>query len=113
MATRLTRDYFTWGESPRSRVIFTIERVLDFAFSLLYSLLGIRLLLDFFNASKGAGFYGLVRDLTQPFYGPFEGLFRSSTIDGHPIVWPIVAAIVAYMFLHGVIRGILHLVRRN
>lgn len=112
MATYLTRDYFTWGDSPRARVVFTVERVLDFAFGLLYSLLGIRLLLDFFNAWKGAGFYGLVRDLTQPFYGPFEGLFRSSTIDGYPIVWTLVAAIVAYMFLHGVIRGLLGLVTR-
>ena len=112
MATYLTRDYFTWGESPRARFVFTVERILDFAFSLLYSLLGIRLLLDFFNASKGAGFYGLVRDLTQPFYHPFEGLFRSTLIDGHPIVWTLVAAIVAYMFLHGIIRGLLRLVTR-
>ena len=113
MATYLTRDYFSWGDSPRERFVFTVERVLDFAFSLLYSLLGIRLLLDFFNASKGAGFYGLVRELTQPFYSPFEGLFRSTLIDGHPIVWPLVAAIVAYMFLHGAIRGVLRLVTRG
>lgn len=112
MATYLTRDYFTWGNSPRERFVFTVERVLDFAFSLLYSLLGIRLLLDFFNASKGAGFYEIVRSLTDPFYVPFQGLFRSTLIEGHPIVWPLVVAIVAYMFLHGVLRGLLRLLTR-
>ena len=108
-----SRDYFTWGSSPRQRAIFTIERILDFLFAILYSLLGTRLVLDFFQAKKGAGFYELIRSLTDPFYSPFQGLFGASTVEGHPVVWPLIAAIFAYMLLHAGLRGLLHLFTRE
>jgi hypothetical protein len=33
--------------------------------------------------------------------------------SSHPIVWPIVIAIVAYMILHAAIRGLLRMVARS
>lgn len=112
MATQLTHNYFTWGTTPRERTLFTLERILDFGFGLLYSVLAIRALLDFFRAAKGAGFYELIRSLSDPFYAPFRGLFGATSLDGHPVVWPLLVAIFAYMVLHGVLRRGLRLLLR-
>jgi uncharacterized protein YggT (Ycf19 family) len=88
--------------------------VLDYLFGLLYTLLGVRLLLEMVGARRSAGFVELIASVTNPFYAPFKGIVASDTIDGsHPIVWPIVIAILAYMLLHGAIRGLLHLVSRE
>ena len=107
MMTRTERAYFDWGTEPRDRLYFGLERGLDLVFGLLYTALGIRALLDFFQARTGTGFYELIRSITQPFYRPFEGLFGSTLVDGHPVVWSLLVAIVAYMVLHGIVRSVL------
>ena len=65
-------------------------------------------MLELIGARKGTGFVEFIATLTKPFYAPFRGIVASDTIDGsHPLVWPLVVAIVAYMLLHGAIRGLL------
>ena len=94
-------------------VIPRIGRVLDYLFGLLYTLLLVRLALEFFNARKGSGFVELIRQMTDPFYAPFKGIVASNTIDGARLVWPLVVAILGYMLLHGAIRGLLRLLARG
>jgi uncharacterized protein YggT (Ycf19 family) len=99
--------------SRRQDVMLRIAQALDFLFGLLYTLLAIRLLLELIRARRGAGFVEFIAALTDFFYAPFRGIVASDTIDGsHPIVWPIVIAIVAYMLLHGVIRRLLSIAAR-
>ena len=112
MATYLSRDGFTWGTTSRGRTLSMVERGLDFVFGLLYLVLAIRLALDFFRASKGAGFYELISSLSDPFYAPFRGLFGATSVEGHPMVWPLLVAILAYMVLHAVLRRGLRLLLR-
>ena len=98
----------------RYALLSRTARVLDYLFGLLYSLLAIRLLLELIGARKGAGFSEFIVALTSAFYAPFKGIVASDTLDGaHPIVWPIVIAIVAYMLLHSAIRALLRLVERS
>jgi hypothetical protein len=98
----------------RREAVVRIARLLDYVFGLLYTLLGIRLVLELIGARKGTGFVGFVDSLTGPFYAPFKGIVPSDTLDGsHPVVWSLVIAIVAYMLLHGAIRGLLHLFARE
>ena len=88
--------------------------MLDYLFGLLYALLAIRLVLELINARKGTGFVEFIVTLTSAFYAPFKGIVASDTVDGsHPIVWPIVIAILAYMLLHAALRGLLRLVARS
>ena len=69
-----------------------------------------RLALEFFEARRDTGFYEFIRKISDPFYGPFKNIVPSNTIEGgHPVVWPLVVAIVAYMVLHAAIRGLLRL----
>jgi hypothetical protein len=70
----------------------------------------VRFLLDLLAARPRAGFVRFIRELTTPFYEPFQGIVASGSIEGARIVWPLVVAIIAYMLLHAVIRGLLRLV---
>jgi uncharacterized protein YggT (Ycf19 family) len=100
--------------SRRREGLVFVARLLDYLFGLLYSLLAIRLVLELIGARRSAGFVELIATLTNPFYGPFRGIVPSDTLDGtHPIVWPLVIAIIAYMLLHGAIRGLLRFVARE
>jgi YggT family protein len=109
MGTRVSPDSYAWGASARERAVFTVERILDFGFSVLYGLLTIRFLLAFFQASAGAAFYGFVHSLSQPFFAPFQGLFGTTLVAGHPVVWALLAAMVAFAVLHALLRGVLRL----
>jgi uncharacterized protein YggT (Ycf19 family) len=102
------------GSRTRRRDIFLrTERILDYLFGLLYSLLAIRLVLELIGARRSAGFVQLIGAVTSPFYAPFRGIVANDTLDGtHPIVWPLVIAIVAYVLLHAGIRGLLRLAER-
>jgi uncharacterized protein YggT (Ycf19 family) len=97
----------------RQEAVILVSRLLDYLFGLLYTLLAIRLVLELIGARRGAGFFELIVSLTSPFYAPFRGIVASNTIDGaHPIVWPLVIAIVAYMVLHAALRGLLRFIVR-
>jgi uncharacterized protein YggT (Ycf19 family) len=111
MATEVIREE-RWEERPHRRMVGVLERLLDLAFGLLYMLLLIRFALVLFGARQGASFFQLIHDLTQPFYGFFEGLFATTHIAGFAVEWPLLVAIVAYALLHGGIRAVLSLANR-
>jgi uncharacterized protein YggT (Ycf19 family) len=107
-------NYVTLDRSSRAshEVYRVITGIVDFAFGILYGLLCIRLLLDFFGARQEAGFVQFIRSCTAYFYAPFRGMFASeATLNGgHVIVWSLVVAVVVYMVLHAGIRGLLRLI---
>ena len=95
-------------------VVVGIARIFDLLFSAIYSLLAVRMVLDFLVARKESGFYQFIRMLSDPLYGPFKDIVGTSMYDGsHPIVWSLAVAIVAYMLAHGVLRGLLRLATRR
>lgn len=100
----------TEREVERGRFMARISQVVDYIFFLIYGLLTIRLLLALFAAREGAGFVQFIRDVTDPFYAPFQGIVASpSTPEGFTLALPIVVAIVVYMLLHLAINGLLRL----
>lgn len=105
-------DEQTLDHAGRDHVVAIVARILDLAFGFLYTLLIIRLALVFFGASQGAGFFQMIRNATEPFYRPFEGLFASSLIAGHVLEWPLLVAMLVYSLLHGGIRSLLRLLVR-
>jgi hypothetical protein len=97
----------------RASVLAQIGRVLDYLFGVLYALLLVRFFLELFGARSGAGFFQMIRGLTDVFYAPFRGLFGTTHIDGGYFVWPLVVAVLGYMLLHAGIRGLLRLLARR
>jgi uncharacterized protein YggT (Ycf19 family) len=89
----------------RRRPARLVVRIVDFVFIMIYGLLIIRLLLGMFGARSSAGFVQLIRDVTDPFYSPFKGILPSPTsAEGFTLAFPIIAALVVYMLLHGAIH---------
>lgn len=87
------------------------SQFLDYAFYLLYTLLGIRLVLALIAAQSGNGFVQMINTVTNPFYAPFKGIVNSPTsAEGNTFVFPIVIAIVVYALLHLAINGLLRMI---
>jgi uncharacterized protein YggT (Ycf19 family) len=102
-----------FGHARRADIIERGARVIDYLFGLLYALFAVRLVLELIGAQRSAGFVQFVAAVTSPFYAPFRGIVPNESLDGsHPIVWPIVIAIVAYMLLHAALRRLLLLIER-
>ena|ERR1017187_10501068 len=100
-------------EYPRREPVRFVARVVDFLFGVLYTLLLVRFVLEFINASRNSGFFAFIRAVTDPFFVPFRGIVGSTSLDGsHWIAWPLVIAIAAYMIVHAIIRGLLGLIAR-
>lgn len=97
----------------RQAAVARVARVFDYAFGLLYTLLVVRLALEFFHARPGTGFVEAIGRLTAPFYEPFRGIFPPDDALGGHVVWSLVVTVVAYMILHAAIRGLLRLVARG
>ena len=93
-------------EANRARGLARLAQFIDYAFYVLYVLLGIRLVLALIAANPGAGFVQFIRNVTNPFYAMFRGIVQSPTVEGgNTFAMPVVIAIVAYMLLHLAIKG--------
>ncbi len=100
-------------EYPRHEPVHFVARIVDFLFGVLYTLLLVRFVLELINASRSSGFFEFIRVVSDPFFAPFRGIVGNTSLDGsHWIVWPLVIAIVAYMIVHAILRGVLGLIAR-
>jgi len=97
----------------RGRVAARGSQFIDYAFYVVYSLLGIRLVLALIAANSSNGFVRLIRAVTGPFYAPFRGIVPSPTADGHTLVVPILIALVVYVLVHAAINGLLRMVAQR
>jgi uncharacterized protein YggT (Ycf19 family) len=98
----------------RGRAAARGSQFLDYAFYVLYSLLGIRLVLSLIAAQSSNGFVRLIRAVTAPFYAPFSGIVPSPTAEGgYTLVGPILIALAVYMLLHLAINGALRMVAQR
>ena len=98
----------------RARVAARGSQFLDYAFYVVYSLLGIRFVLGLIAAQSGNGFVRFIRAVTDPFYAPFRGIVPSPTAEGgFTLVGPLLIALVVYMLLHAAINGALRMVAQR
>lgn len=95
----------------QARAVARFSQFLDYAFYVVYSLLGIRLVLALIAANSSSGFVIFIRAVTDPFYAPFRGIVSSpSNAAGNMLVVPIGIALVVYVMLHLAINGLLRMV---
>lgn len=92
----------------RPRPVSRGSQFLNYVFWLLYSLLGIRLLLALMDA-RATGFVKFIAAVTDPFYAPFRGIVASPDVSGTGMVLavPILVALVVYAILHLAIHKLL------
>jgi hypothetical protein len=100
----------TEREVTRARGAARGSQFIDYAFYLIYGLLGLRLALALMAANSSAGFVRFIRTVTDPFYAPFRGIVASpADADGHTLVLPLLLAIGVYALLHAAITGMLRI----
>ena len=100
----------TEREVERGRGAARVSQFIDYIFYVIYALLAMRFILALLAANSRAGFVQFIVAVTNPFYGPFKGIVASpATNEGHTLMVPIVVAILAYVFLHLAINGILRM----
>lgn len=99
----------TEREVGRGRGAARISQIIDYIFYVIYALLGMRFLLALLAARSSAGFVQFIVTVTDPFYGPFEGIVASPSAGRHTLLMPIVVAIIAYVLLHLAINGLLRM----
>ena len=99
------------GALWRSPVVPTLIRIVNFAFGVLYALLGLRFLLIYVEAREVPA-VAFIDRLTERFYAPFRGIVASGSDGaGHPIAWALLMAIVAYALLNALIVALLRMAR--
>lgn len=98
----------------RSRGAARVSQFVDYAFYLLYALLGIRLVLALIAARPSSGFVQLINGVTYPFYIPFRGIVPSVSVEGgFTLAVPVAIAIVVYVLLHLGVNATLRLATRR
>lgn len=88
-----------------------------FFFGLLEVLLGFRLIFKFSGANPISGFVRFIYSITQPFIGPFEGIFRrgyTQGIETTSVLEPstLVAMVVYALLAWGIVKFVAILVGR-
>lgn len=97
-------------EVDRARGLARASQFVDYGFYVIYSLLGLRLLLALFAARQGNDFVQFLKAISDPFYAPFKGIVPSlSTEEGFTLALPIVVALVVYALLHLGVNGLLRI----
>ncbi|HYW30402.1 MAG TPA: hypothetical protein VE869_02765 [Gemmatimonas sp.] len=85
-------------------------RVVDAAFIMIYSLLGVRLLTALLSVRSDAGPGRVVASVTDPLYAPFHGVVANPLDAGGSILaLPVLIALTSYMLLHVVINAALRI----
>ena len=100
----------TEREVERARGAARVSQFIDYAFYVIYALLGMRFFLNLLGAKQGAGFVQFINTVTDPFYAPFKGIVPTpATAEGFRLALPILVALIAYLLLHLGINALLRL----
>lgn len=104
----------TDAEIERQRRFARIRQFVDYAFGLVYGLLGLRFALALVGARQGAGFTRMVNTLSAPFYEPFRGILPAPTSEqGFALSGSVLIALVAFVLLHLSVKGLLRIIGRR
>lgn len=110
LKTKAVREVFqTEEELERGQAVAQISHVVDYAFYLIYGLIGLEILLEALGAREQAGFKRLIDGATAPLLTPFEGLMPDPDIGPFTFRISYVFALIVYVLLHKAVNGLLRL----
>jgi uncharacterized protein YggT (Ycf19 family) len=99
----------TENELGRARRVARVSQVVDYAFFVIYGLIGLEIVLDLFGARQASVFKRFLDAVTFPVLGPFRGLMRDPALGSMQLMLSYVVALVAYVLLHWALNGFLRL----
>ncbi len=95
------------GALPTSRLM----QVIDYVFFLVYSLIGLEIVLDLLGARESSGFKRFLDAVTWPLLAPFRGLLPTPSVGPAQLVLSYVAALAVYAILHQAIKRLVRILR--
>ena len=107
--------YTDKGYAARTvRVLSRVNSIVDYLFCLLYGLVGLEIVLDLAGARESSGFKQFLNHLTQPFLGPFAGIFTDPVFREHyRLRVSYMVALGVYLLLHVAVYGLIRLLKHN
>lgn len=99
----------TEGALNRARSSTRISQVADYAFYLIYGLIGLEIALELFGARQASGFKRFLDAVTWPLLAPFRGLMPDPAVGSMQLMLSFVVALVVYVLGHMAVNGLLRL----
>jgi len=93
----------------RARTASRVSQFVDYAFFLVYSLIGLEIALELFGARQGSGFKRFLDAIAMPLLAPFRGLLPDPAMGSLQLMLSYVAALAVYAILHQAIKRLLRL----
>jgi len=99
----------TETEIERGRVAARVSQVVDYVFYLIYSLIGLEILLGLLGAREGSGFKHFIDAVTYPLLVPFQRLMPDLGNGRFEFKVSYVFALFVYLLLHLALNGLLRM----
>ena len=99
----------TETEIERGRVAARVSQVVDYVFYLVYSLIGLEILLELLGAREGSGFKHFIDVVTSPFLSPFQRLMPEFASGRFEFKISYLFALFVYALLHLALNGLLRM----
>jgi uncharacterized protein YggT (Ycf19 family) len=100
----------TERELGRGRSAARISQVLDYAFYLIYGVIGLQFLLRLMGARSGNGFVQFIAAISWPLLAPFERIVGTPSVGTVQIQLSYLFALIVYISLHFAINGMFRLI---
>ena len=99
----------TEAEIERARSAARISQVVDYVFYLIYSLIGLEIVLELMGARETNAFKNLIDKLTAPLLMPFNTLMPDLSRGRFQLKVSYLVALLVYVLLHLAINGLLRM----
>lgn len=99
----------TESEIDRARTASRVSQVIDYAFFLVYSLIGLEIALEALGARQSSGFKKFLDAVTMPLLAPFRGLLPDPAVGSLQLMLSYLAALAVYAILHQAIKRLLRM----
>jgi len=96
------------GAVGRYRAVGALSTAVNFIFAIIYTIVGMRIVLEVIGANPGNRFKALVDRLSAPLLGFFDGLLPNVRFENFVLPLSFVFALVVYALVHYAIRRILY-----
>ena len=99
----------TEAEIQRGRAAARISQVVDYIFWVIYSLIGLEIILELFGARESSTFKRALDSVVSPLLFPFERLMPDLGAGRFQLKLSYIVALVVYSLLHLGVNGVLRM----
>jgi uncharacterized protein YggT (Ycf19 family) len=103
----------TEGDINRARTVSRISEFIDYAFYLVYGIIGLEILMKFVGARSSSGITQFVSMISRPFLGIFSGVLPNPAAGEMRLMLSYVMAVIIYVLIHVAVNGLMKLVANN